>query len=421
MSKDRITTLFLFAVLSYLNAQPEVTSWTLNCDGTTGYGNILANVQAIHYKDDYVYVSSTGIPDYDIGPWPGNPNTPSNQSYIFKISRYPHENSGDHFETPLGPIGVLINGVPFFNAKDAFSYQGEGVWFQNAVMYEAESFDDCLCHPAPMGNLHNHQNPVCLYEDIPGEHSPLVGFAFDGFPVYGPRGYANTDGTGDNVRMETGYQVRDITDRSTLPDGTELPQWQWGPPISSVPLGWYIEDYEYVEELGHLDEYNGRFAVTPEYPDGTYAYYVTIHVDGSSAFPYIIGPEYYGEPEMDNIGPWSNVTIPGDAVEFTCDSMFVSYSAEVVPEKLKLYPNYPNPFNPTTTIRFDIPYGETYDDASLQIYDITGRLVGTLMNDKAVGGEYEIKWNAGDLSSGVYMVQLKSGDRTVTQKLTLFK
>ena len=59
MSKDRITTLFLFAVLSYLNAQPEVTSWTLNCDGITGYGNILANVQAIHYTEDYVYVSST--------------------------------------------------------------------------------------------------------------------------------------------------------------------------------------------------------------------------------------------------------------------------------------------------------------------------------------------------------------------------
>jgi hypothetical protein len=47
--------------------------------------------------------------------------------------------------------------------------------------------------------------------------------------------------------------------------------------------------------------------------------------------------------------------------------------------------------------------------------------VETLINDKAVGGEYEIKWNAGDLSSSVYLVQLKSGDRTVTQKLTLFK
>jgi len=59
MSKDRITTLFLFTICSYLSAQPEVMSWTLNCDDTTGYGNILANVQAIHYADDYVYVSST--------------------------------------------------------------------------------------------------------------------------------------------------------------------------------------------------------------------------------------------------------------------------------------------------------------------------------------------------------------------------
>ena len=92
MSKDRITTLFLFAILSYLNAQPEVTSWTLNCDDTTGYGNILANVQAIHYTEDYVYVSSTYIPEYDIGPFSdGNPSTPGEQDYRFLIYKSPQE------------------------------------------------------------------------------------------------------------------------------------------------------------------------------------------------------------------------------------------------------------------------------------------------------------------------------------------
>jgi hypothetical protein len=68
-------------------------------------------------------------------------------------------------------------------------------------------------------------------------------------------------------------------------------------------LGYYAEDYEYVKGLGDLDEHNGRFAVTPEYPNGTYAYYVTINADGSSAYPYTLGPTYYGVVATEDIGP----------------------------------------------------------------------------------------------------------------------
>ena len=178
-----------------------------------------------------------------------------------------------------------------------------------------------------------------------------------------------------------------------------------------------------MEELGHLDEYNGRFAVTPEYPDGIYAYYVTIHEDNSSAFPYIIGPEYYGEPEMDNIGPWSNVTIPGEAVEFTCDSMFVNYSAEVVPEKLKLYSNYPNPFNPTTTISYVLSNNAW---VNISIYDMLGRRVKTLINRKQSTGFKTVEWNAtndaGDfVSSGVYLYVIQSGKLRHSGKMVLLK
>src|SRR5215510_10274212 len=68
---------------------PELSSWKINTTGAVGYHNITADVQQVRYSDNYVYVNSTGIPSYSIGPWPGNPNTASNQNYVFKIPRYP--------------------------------------------------------------------------------------------------------------------------------------------------------------------------------------------------------------------------------------------------------------------------------------------------------------------------------------------
>ena len=84
---------------------------------------------------------------------------------------------------------------------------------------------------------------------------------------------------------------------------------QYGPEISKqFPLGRYLEDYEFAAGLGDLDQFNGRFAVTPEFPNGTYAYFVTVDEAGVPAFPYIIGPQYYGTPSGGNAR-----TVPGDA------------------------------------------------------------------------------------------------------------
>jgi hypothetical protein len=308
--------------LSYLltSAQtPEVTSWILNTTGETGYNNIATNVQSVHYTSTDVYVSATCIPGYDIGPWTGNPNTPANQNFVYKITRTPVENTGTKTATGLGHIGVWSNGVSIFNAKDAFSYNSQGIWNQDALPNEGASFDDCLGHPAPNGEYHHHVNPTCLYDDQNAiEHSPIIGYAFDGFPVYGAYGYENINGTGNIVRMETGYRLRSITDRTTLADGTVLNSGEYGPAINTTyPLGKYIEDYEYVQALGHLDEYNGRVCVTPEYPSGTYAYFVTVDEDLVPVYPYTIGKYYYGTVPTGNTGPGGgHNTIPGGATEY---------------------------------------------------------------------------------------------------------
>ena len=114
-------------------------------------------------------------------------------------------------------------------------------------------------------------------------HSPIVGWAYDGNPIYGPQGYSTPSG-GIVKQLKTGYEVSlDLTHR---------------PPISLYPEGFFIEDFKFTDN-GDLDIHNGRFGVTPDFPEGVYAYFTTVEsfVDGfgpfknykKPQFPYVIG------------------------------------------------------------------------------------------------------------------------------------
>ena len=93
-----------------------------------------------------------------------------------------------------------------------------------------------------------------------------------------------------------------------------------------------------------------------------------------------------------------------------------------VPTSFTLYPAYPNPFNPTTTIRFNIGVGDALLlHPTLTIYDITGRLVETLLNEPLTPGTHEITWNAESSSTGVYFIVLTSGNERQVQKIVLMK
>jgi len=232
----------------------------------------------------------------------------------------PQENTGVLINTGLGHIGVWRNGVSIFNAKDAFSYNNQGIWFQDALVFEGSSFDACLGHPSGNGEYHHHVNPTCLYNDSDeANHSPIIGYAFDGYPIYGAYGYSSPlDPSSTIARMQSGFQLRNISSRQTLPDGTSLPSYQYGPAINSqYPLGSFLEDYEHLVGLGDLDEHNGRFCVTPDYPEGTFAYFVTIDNYLDPVYPYVIGPTYYGTVPSGNTGPQSgHNTIPVNATNY---------------------------------------------------------------------------------------------------------
>jgi len=336
--------LWIWSLSGYGQLNPAITNWLQNTTQTGYYyveGNstpishgILVNCQLVRYSTNSVYINATGLPAYHVGPYlDGNPSQAGNQNAIFKLPLNPTENTGTKTATQGGNIGIFINGVAMFDFRDGVAWNtstnawcggpgnppcpgGMGTtqsWNRDAIVYERVGFDCAKGHPAST-NYHHHQNPsafdldinvistVCnlydadgLYTINPAQHSPLIGFAYDGFPVYGAYGYANADGTGGITRMKSGYQLRNITVRTHHADGTDVSD---GPAVSATyPLGTFREDYEWVahpSDPSYLDAHNGRFCVTPEYPDGIYCYFATVDVNHNSAYPYLIGPTYYG-------------------------------------------------------------------------------------------------------------------------------
>ena len=130
-------------------------------------------------------------------------------------------------------------------------------------------------------------------------HSPIIGWAFDGNPIYGPYGYSSPSG-GEVRLMKSGYEKVSKGNR---------------PSISNFPSGFFIEDYEF-KNSGDLDEHNGRFSITPEYPDGIYHYHATISETNDSSgpfenfrkplFPYLIGNTFKSEVDTFNFSTDAN-------------------------------------------------------------------------------------------------------------------
>ena len=99
-----------------------------------------------------------------------------------------------------------------------------------------------------------------------------------------------------------------------------------------------------------------------------------------------------------------------------------------IPNNFSLSQNYPNPFNPVTTIKYSIPSvisipnsRERNLNVTLKVYDVLGKEIATLVNEEKPAGNYEVKFNASSLSSGVYFYKLQSGSFVQTKKMILMK
>lgn len=142
----------------------------------------IANLQLSH-DDSFLIIRSQGYPNHPTAIFPnsGNPNRIVVQDFTFRLPLKPRK-AEKITRLPQGPIGMAINGVVFFNP-----FEQEGM---NAVEGYTEVWLDACCgHPNQMGVYHYHKYPSCVkspFRDDGKDHSPILGFAFDGFPVYGP-------------------------------------------------------------------------------------------------------------------------------------------------------------------------------------------------------------------------------------------
>jgi hypothetical protein len=308
-----------------------------------------SGVQEVYGSSNWVYIRSTGLGSHIMGPWSaGFPNLPANGKVLYRIPRS-QVVSATKTVTGLGAIGYFVDGVSMFDSRDGFvwtgtteSGNGTGYWNRDAFINESATFDPAYAHQEQTGTYHYHANPIALryllgdhvdysaltqtYSESTNpvvKHSPLLGWVRDGYPVYGPYGYSNATNPASGVRrMISGYVLRNGkfgTENLTSVGRTNLPAWavrlynvaanQSGPSVSTTyPLGRYMEDNDYLGDLGmtrgvdyDLDEYNGRYCVTPEFPNGIYAYFVSIAADGTPVFPYNIGRAFYGSPTGDKV------------------------------------------------------------------------------------------------------------------------
>jgi hypothetical protein len=407
---------------------------------------VLANVQNVQYSTNWVYVTTTGVPSYITGPFlDGNPSLATNQNAIFKISLNPAPNTGTLTATSGGNIGIFINGVALFDYRDGVAWDsasnalcgGPGnppcaggpmatkAWNRDAIVAERGGFDCAKGHPA-MGNYHHHQNPsafnldkvvistVCnlynadgLYVIDSTRHSPLIGFSYDGYPIYGAYGYKNADGSGGIVRMKSSYSLRSITTRTTSPTGAFVED---GPPVNTTyPLGYFREDYQYnptsVSTPDYLDEHNGRFCITPEYPAGIYCYFATVDANWNSAYPYVIGPTFYGvrnASKVTSISETTNTYMPSTSIQNNyLDKVNVNI--------------FPNPSSDLISIQINDIVKESIQ---VYLYDVLGKEVAsTSINQGSTIAFFDTQ----KLYAGEYIIKIKNDNESITKKVTVTK
>lgn len=313
-----------------------------------------------------------------------NPNNIFSQTLSYT---YPYRGGfneeGDNATNLLrtGTIALSLAGVPIYGPTNEWYIQGRNatIWNYNAPFVKINGQDSYGGYPDANG-IYHYQDSTFITANAWGNvsglssnlwvesdgHSTLIGYAADGYPIYGPFGYTNPlDNASGATRMVSSYsstsgglyrpseQTITVTANNTsgsnlsvsstfgLEPGMKLtfssnasiltPDEYWivasggtkavgpesyGGGSNQIQLnkdlivyantslkfefvaGSFIEDFEYQEGLGTLDRFNGRYCVTPEYPNGTYAYFATQDSSGNPVYPYFIGQNFYGSLDI---------------------------------------------------------------------------------------------------------------------------
>jgi len=220
--------------------------------------------------------------------------------------------------TPSGVGGVISANVRVLNVNNNLKYGNS--------FSRLEENGDIL------------QNVVCGYSTIPFNDggatvSNIIGWAYDGNPIYGPFGFVDPEKkTTDTKLLVSGYEV----DTSSVVDR---------PPTTVFPDGFFIEDHVF-KDSGDLDEFNGRFEINDDYPNGTYAYHATINSSNLPTFPYFIGDKFRSKVIDDNFkldqsfdffnSSLRRNTLPYNVSDSTAGNDFITEANEITTQKIEI-------------------------------------------------------------------------------------
>jgi hypothetical protein len=215
-------------------------------------------------------IRANGYPVKKPGTFPNrnNPHSISKKNYNLKVPLTPRK-TGRASNAQGAVFGIAINGV-VMDPGTAEYWQNDrrSGWNYEALGGACKlGLDKYNAHVQPDGTYHYHGIPTGVLAAEGGNSVPaLIGWAADGFSIYGPYGYSNSEQKSAVKKLKSSYRVKS----GTRPNG---PGGRYN--------GKFTQDWTYVPGAGDLDQCNGRFAVTPEYPNGTYHYVLT------DSFPYI--------------------------------------------------------------------------------------------------------------------------------------
>ncbi|MCV9386523.1 YHYH protein [Reichenbachiella ulvae] len=280
-------TTYYFQVYTYTgdyvwsDAAHTVQNNTTESCGTTSTS--ISEVCFDYSTPDVRTISSNQYPSHAVGNFPNadptaievtrsfdmNPAQANAVTYVYDETGPPTPSNQNFYQ-----FGMAINGVEFhpmgLKPWTNPNTQEENWEWQAQVSEEGQTHLDAYgAHVTSQGNYHYHGDIVGLANTEDGsKHSQLYGFAGDGFPIYYKYGYVSADDPSSGIKeLTSSYQLKSGTRTGTGTAGADYPDGSYD--------GTYIQDFEYVQGLGDLDECNGRTGVTPEFPNGTYYYVIT--------------------------------------------------------------------------------------------------------------------------------------------------
>jgi arylsulfatase A len=384
---------------------PYVAETSSVCDPTAIFANETTNAVCFDIVDHVRKVYTNNIPTHEYGPFGGN-NVIAGQDFEYSMCLYPEltTTATEIIEDPLSQqcgggtiFGVSEQGVNYSPFARLY-FTNPNTAEENLGWHIEADFELNMDlnggHVNNVSRYHYHNIPTDYFNNdlnIDGtSHSPLLGYAADGFPIYYKYLYSDPNDTNSTIStFSSGFQLK----AGTRPgDGVTAPNGNYD--------GNYVEDYEYVNANSDLDECGGRFGKTPDFPDGTYYYVLTDN------WPYI--PRCLKGMYVDNsfkIGP----NCPTSTAVADCST--VTLSIEDFKNEEVVLTLFPNPASEYITFRFANNFN-TSTITGLKIYSVSGAIIYT-------SKKFEETIMTNKMSSGIYFIQIDAGTQQITKKLII--